>query len=311
MYKKRGIDVKERFEGEDNREFLIQTLSTQRTVAGNRDLATEIAELATLIDVDEGRAVVEQDDHTTEVYFALTGSFDIVINGRAIKRIHDGQCFGEMAALSPQPRSATVRAAVPSVVAMLNGPSLTALGRKYPDLYLSLARDLSKRLLERNALIAERRTKPKVFIISSTEAIAVAQNVEKALTHDDITVRLWTDGVFKVANYTLDDLETELNESDFAVAIAHPDDKVEFREEDWPAPRDNVVFELGFFMGRLGRKRAILMEPQGQKVKLPSDLAGVTTIRYSLPKDYDLAGAMKPATDRLLAHVFDLGVYHG
>ncbi|SAL55146.1 nucleotide-binding protein [Caballeronia peredens] len=194
---------------------------------------------------------------------------------------------------------------------MLDGPNLTALGRKYPDLYLSLARDLSKRLLERNALIAARRTKPKVFIISSTEAIAVAQNVEKALTHDDITVRLWTDGVFKVANYTLDDLETELNESDFAVAIAHPDDKVEFREEDWPAPRDNVVFELGFFMGRLGRKRAILMEPQGQKVKLPSDLAGVTTIRYSLPKDYDLAGAMKPATDRLLAHVFDLGVYHG
>ena len=36
---------------------------------------------------------------------------------------------------------------------------------------------------------------------------------------------------------------------DFAVAIAHPDDRTKIRDEDWPTPRDNVVFELGFFMG--------------------------------------------------------------
>jgi len=303
--------VKDRFEGEPHRDFLIQTLCTQRSVAGNRELAAEIASLAKVMDVEAGQAVIEQNDTRTDVYFILTGGFNIVINGRAIKRIGEGQCFGEMAALSPQPRSATVQAVEPSVVAMLPGPTLLELGRKYPDIYLSLARDLAKRLLERNALIAAPRTKIKVFIISSTEALAIAKNVEKALEHDDVTVRLWTDGVFKVANYTLDDLETELDASDFAVAIAHPDDKLQFRDEDWPAPRDNVVFELGYFMGRLGRRRAILMEPQGQKVKLPSDLAGVTTIRYSLPKDYDLAGAMKPATDRLLVHILDLGVYKG
>ncbi|MEX3901302.1 MULTISPECIES: TIR domain-containing protein [Paraburkholderia] len=38
-------------------------------------------------------------------------------------------------------------------------------------------------------------------------------------------------------------------------------------------PRDNVVFELGLSMGRLGRKRGILMEPRGEGVKLPSDMA--------------------------------------
>ncbi|OAJ60780.1 cyclic nucleotide-binding protein [Paraburkholderia ginsengiterrae] len=303
--------MKERFEGEHNRDLLIQTLSVQRAIGGNRELASEIAGLANLMDVEAGQVVIEQNDRTTDVYFALTGSFDIVINGRTIKRVHEGHCFGEMAALSPQPRSATVRAAEASVVAMLPGPTLLELGRKYPDIYLSLARDLAKRLLERNALIAAPRTKTKVFVISSTEALAIAQNVEEALKHEDVVVRLWTDGVFKVANYTLEDLEAELDASDFAVAIAHPDDKVEFRDEDWPAPRDNVVFELGYFMGRLGRTRAILMEPQGQKVKLPSDLAGITTIRYALPKNYDLAGAMKPATDRLLAHILENGVFKG
>lgn len=303
--------MKERFEGEENRDFLIQNLSMQKVIAGNRDLASDLVDAIKLLDVSKNQAVIEQDDLSTDVYFILTGSFDIEINGRRIKRIHEGQCFGEMAALSPQPRSATVTAVEPSVVAVISGPDLVSLGKKYPDLYLSIARDLSKRLLERNALIAAKRTKAKVFIISSMEAIAIARNVEAALKHDDVTVRLWTNGVFKVANYTLEDLENELNQADFAVAIAHPDDKVEFRDEDWPAPRDNVVFELGYFMGRLGRKRAILMEPQGQKVKLPSDLAGITTIRYALPKDYDLVASMKPAVEKLLAHVLDWGVYQG
>ena len=50
--------------------------------------------------------------------------------------------------------------------------------------------------------------------------------------------------------------------------------------EQKPSPRDNVVFELGLFMGRLGRRRTILMKPKNTVIKLPSDLVGVTTIDY-------------------------------
>lgn len=303
--------MKERFEGEHGRQLLVDALAVQKVFGGNRQLATELADNVVLMEVAAGDTIIEQNDETTEIFLVLTGSFDIVINGRIIKRVYSGSCVGEMAALAAQPRSATIQAVEKSVVAMLKSEQLTDLGKKYPEIYIHIARDLSHRLLERNALIAAPRTRIKVFIISSTEAHAIAKNVEAALKHDDIQVRLWTDGVFKVANYTLDDLETELDMSDFAVAIAHPDDKLEFRDEDWPAPRDNVVFELGFFMGRLGRRRAILMEPQGVRVKLPSDLAGVTTIRYNLPKDYDLAAAMAPATEKLLKHILDLGVFQG
>ncbi|KQZ84819.1 hypothetical protein ASD64_20145 [Mesorhizobium sp. Root157] len=121
-------------------------------------------------------------------------------------------------------------------------------------------------------------------------------------------MHLWTAGCFKVASYKIDDLEEAVDKSDFAVAIAHADDFVESRGDMWPAPRDNVIFELGLFMGRLGKSRAILMEPRGKVVKLPSDLAGVTTIPYKLVKG---AALMGPACHKLRDHINELGPANG
>jgi predicted nucleotide-binding protein len=78
------------------------------------------------------------------------------------------------------------------------------------------------------------------------------------------------------------------------------------RGTEWPTPRDNVIFELGFFMGRLGRERAILMEPRDKKVKLPSDLAGITTIGYQFGGP-DTAALFAPACHELREHITKLG----
>ncbi len=42
------------------------------------------------------------------------------------------------------------------------------------------------------------------------------------------------------------------------------DDVVNFRGENRPAVRDNVLFELGLAMGRLGRERVFYMLPEKQ-----------------------------------------------
>lgn len=74
-------------------------------------------------------------------------------------------------------------------------------------------------------------------------------------------------------------------DSDFAIVIAQGEAIVEVRDEKWPAPHDKAIFELALAMGMLGRPPAILMEPREDKVKLPGDMAGVTTVAYKKGAD--------------------------
>jgi predicted nucleotide-binding protein len=60
-------------------------------------------------------------------------------------------------------------------------------------------------------------------------------------------------------------------------------------------------------MGRLGRRRSILMAPP--HVKLPSDYDGVTTIRYKFDKD-DKANSMSVACNKLRDHIRGLGPFN-
>lgn len=52
------------------------------------------------------------------------------------------------------------------------------------------------------------------------------------------------------------------------------------RGEKSKAVRDNVHFEYGISVGRLGRERSFLLVEADAKIRLPSDLAGLTTLRY-------------------------------
>lgn len=118
------------------------------------------------------------------------------------------------------------------------------------------------------------------------EALPIARAIEMQLEHDKVFVKIWTDGVFRASKYPIESLEDQLDESDFAIAIAQPDDSVTTaRGVTKDTPRDNVIFELGLFVGRLGRLRSILLEPRGEVVHLPSDLSGLTTIGYRTDRD--------------------------
>ena len=66
----------------------------------------------------------------------------------------------------------------------------------------------------------------------------------------------------------------------YAIALVTPDDIGTLKdiEDDEPNPRarQNVVFELGYFMGKLGRDRVCLLLKD--QVELPSDIGGIVYI---------------------------------
>ena len=63
-----------------------------------------------------------------------------------------------------------------------------------------------------------------------------------------------------------------------AIAIITPDDKVQARDGAYRQPRPNVVYELGWFAGRCGRERTLLLVKDGATV--PSDWLGIEQLRF-------------------------------
>jgi predicted nucleotide-binding protein len=298
----------ERFSGDSGRRLRVEAFKAQKLVAGDNQLAEKLADIVELVAVPPGASIIQQDDQTNDVFFILAGAFSVNVNGREVARRTAGDHVGEMGAIEPaQRRAATITATLDSLVARISEAEFDALGHVHSVMYKSVAKELSRRLLQRNKLVKPTHEKIRVFIICSAEALPVARLIHNGFQHDQFDVILWSEGVFKVTNYTLQTLEDEVDLCDFAVAVAHGDDITEVRGTEWPAPRDNVIFELGLFMGRLGRSRAILMEPRDEKVKLPSDMAGVTTIAYRYVPGKDEGSHIGPAVNALRNHINSLG----
>ena len=112
-------------------------------------------------------------------------------------------------------------------------------------------------------------TQPKVFIASSSEGLEVATNL-RTLLHDvlrDHAVLMpWT-RAFDLSAVYIESLEKAAEEADFAVVVVTPDDITINRNKKKAVPRDNVVFELGLFMGCLGRERCFIVNEE-RDVKL-------------------------------------------
>lgn len=121
--------------------------------------------------------------------------------------------------------------------------------------------------------------KAKLFIGSSREGLPIAQAIHTNLQRD-FECTIWTHGVFGLSKSNIEALETHAHFSDFAVIVVSPDDKTVSRGKRASTPRDNVVFELGLFMGALGRERTFAVQPQGLALKVPSDLFGITFAEY-------------------------------
>jgi predicted nucleotide-binding protein len=293
---------------QDDKKVLVESLKEQKLIRGDAGLADRIADIGELIQVDPGVTVIEQGDVDNDVFLILAGSFDITVNGRLIAKRGPTDHVGEMAAIQPsQQRSATVTASTAAVVCKLTNAQFLDIARSYPETWRTIARELAWRLEQRNTLVATTHEKIRIFIVSSTEALAVARAIQSAFEYDPFQVTVWTDGVFRASWYPVESLEQQLDNSDFAIAIGSPDDVVESRGKSAMTARDNVIFELGLFIGRLGRKRSFLLEPRGDEVKLPSDLTGITTISYKNVTGKELAAALGPACNKMREIINDLG----
>jgi hypothetical protein len=138
--------------------------------------------------------------------------------------------------------------------------------------------------------------RPTIFIGSSSEGCSVARAIKEQFDAE-ADVDVWNEDVFQLNSSFLESLLRAVNLYDFAVLVFTPDDTTTSRGDIQQTPRDNVLFEHGLFLGRLGPKRAfIICEEQ---VKVPSDFAGITIAKYRRREDGNLKSAVGTACNQI------------
>lgn len=147
----------------------------------------------------------------------------------------------------------------------------------------------------------------RIFIGSSLESLDIAHAIEETLSvkHEPT---VWDEGIFGLTDSTLTGLIARLDKSDAAVFILSPDDITKLRGSEFATVRDNVIFELGLFIGRLGPKRTFFVIPHGRKdMHLPSDLLGITAATYNPNRtDKNWVAALRPACSRIERELVEL-----
>ena len=152
--------------------------------------------------------------------------------------------------------------------------------------------------------------RPKIFIASSSEGLEVTHAVRRLLLQelgDRAEIEPWPRKFDLSATY-IESLEKSADHADFAISVLTADDLTTSRKKESLAPRDNVVFELGLFMGRLGRERCYLIRQNNSKLKLPSDLLGVHLADFTPPADGNLKAVLDPVCALIAERIGALGI---
>ncbi|UCH97963.1 MAG: nucleotide-binding protein, partial [Candidatus Aminicenantes bacterium] len=132
----------------------------------------------------------------------------------------------------------------------------------------------------------------------SSEGLPIANQLQ-LLLQNDAYVEIWNQGtVFGLGDAMLEALEAATITYDFGIFIFSPDDELYSRGEIKTVARDNVIFEAGLFIGKLGRRRVFVVQPQGQQIVLPTDFHGITTATFN-PNATNKAAALGPVAETI------------
>lgn len=130
--------------------------------------------------------------------------------------------------------------------------------------------------------------KKSIFIGSSTESLRVARALKSLLDKTRFDINIWDEDVFEKGRSNIDNLLKFSDVYDYAIFVFVPDDEIVIREATGTAPRHNIVFEFGLFLGRIGAKKTFIVAEESIKkfVKdIFTDLQGIS-LGHTFKFDY-------------------------
>ena len=104
----------------------------------------------------EGETLFNQGDKGDKAYMIVSGSLDVVVDGKKVGYMKDGEVFGEMALILQQNRSATITSSKPTELICISKENLDELinsgSMAAQKVILNLCKELAKRNEFQNVL---------------------------------------------------------------------------------------------------------------------------------------------------------------
>lgn len=110
---------------------------------------TELIELASIIkeiDVKSGENIMENGEMGSSIYIIVNGKVRVHDGNKEISILNDRNFFGELSALDPQPRSATVTAIEDTTIFRIDEVVLYELISDHIDVAKGILHELCRRL---------------------------------------------------------------------------------------------------------------------------------------------------------------------
>jgi CRP/FNR family transcriptional regulator, cyclic AMP receptor protein len=128
----------------------IEKVIILKSVEIFQDLADEhlvnVAGILARKDVHEGERILREGDLGTSMFIIVNGKVRVHRGDREIAILGSGEVFGEMAALDPEPRSASVTAVEETLLFELDGADLYELMADHIEVVRAVTRVLVRRV---------------------------------------------------------------------------------------------------------------------------------------------------------------------
>ncbi len=138
----------------------------------------------------------------------------------------------------------------------------------------------------------------RAVIFSSREGLTAAHALKGHL-QAEFEVIVWNENAFPLTENFLEGALHVLDAADFAILLLTRDTFIHQRQSVQQAPRDNLVFEAGLSLARLGKKNTLLVVENVDEIRLPDYLTGITPAYFCSQTNSDLHQALGSAAGAL------------
>ena len=128
-----------------------------------------------------------------------------------------------------------------------------------------------------NEKIMTKKNNNRIFIVHGHDRTMLLE-VERLVGHIGLDPVVLGDQVDQGFYSIFDKFERHANESEYAIILFSPDDET---TEGKKRARQNVIFELGYFLGKLGKDRVSLLNKDStEQFDIPTDILGSAYIKF-------------------------------